>query len=358
MSTPSQHICRNCDFENKSSFQFCPNCGQKNTDGKITFSELWSEFQDAVFNIESRTWRTFKSLFIPGKLTLEYFAGRHRKYVHPLRLLLVTSLLVIVAMSFQDFQSSTNHPYNIKDRIKENYERQKLKVILENIVDSTNNIFTSQETEIITDTIMSVFDDSLRRLLPTYGDNNYGDYINLNRYISLGNEGQEIISKHDFLEMDEEELTQKYKKDANWFDVLIFKQKVKYIEDESQLSAAGIGHTTWAILLMMPFLALVLYALYFRHSYYYIEHLIFAFHLHSFSFLVVTVMIFGINVFPFWIFLVLLGVIMTYVFISIWRVYKQSIWKTSLKFFILNIVYAVLFILFLLGTFVTTFLLL
>ena len=357
MSTPSQHICRNCDFENKSSFQFCPNCGQKNTNGKITFSELWSEFQDAVFNIESRTWRTFKSLFIPGKLTLEYFAGRHRKYVHPLRLLLVTSLLVIVAMSFQDFQSTTNHPYNIKDRIKENYERQKLKGILGNIIDSTNNIFPSQETEIITDTIMSVFDDSLRNLLQTYGDR-YGDHIDLNSYISLGNESQEIISKRDFIEMDKEELTEKYKKDANWLEELIFKQKVKYINDESQLSAAIIGYTTWAILLMMPFLALVLYALYFRHTHYYIEHLIFAFHVHSFSFLVVTIMIFGINVLSQWIFLILLGIIMTYLFISILRVYKQSIWKTSLKFIILNIVYVILFILFLFGTFIATFLLL
>ncbi|MFK7773755.1 MAG: DUF3667 domain-containing protein [Saprospiraceae bacterium] len=357
MSTPSQHICRNCDFENKSSFQFCPNCGQKNTNGKITFSELWSEFQDAVFNIESRTWRTFQSLFIPGKLTLEYFAGRHRQYVHPLRLLLVTSLLVIIAMSFQDFQSSTNHKYIVKDRIKENYERQRLKKILGNIIDSTNNIFPSQETEIITDTIMSVFHDSLMGLLNTYGDR-YKDHIDLNGYFSLGNQGPQIVLKRDFLEMDEEELTQKYKKDADWFDKLLFKQKAKYVKDESQLSAAAMGHITWAILLMMPLLALVLYALYFRHTYYYVEHLIFAFHVHAFSFLVVTIMIFGINIFPLWIFLVLSGVMLTYLFLSIWRVYKQNIWKTSLKFIILMIVYAVLFILFLVGTFITTFLLL
>ncbi|MFK8009426.1 MAG: DUF3667 domain-containing protein [Saprospiraceae bacterium] len=357
MSVASQHVCRNCDFENKSSFQFCPNCGQKNTDGKITFSELWSEFQDSVLNIESRTWRTFKSLFIPGKLTLEYFAGRHRKYVHPLRLLLVTSVLVIVAMSFQDFQSSTNHYYNITDRIKENYERQKLKRILENIVDSTNNIFPSQETELITDTIVTVFRDSLDELLDGYGDG-YGNGVDLNYYMAFGNEGQELVLKRDFLEMDEKELTQKYKNDASWYDRLLFKQKAKYIKDESQLSAAFISHLTWAILLMMPFLALGLYTLYYRHTYYYIEHLIFAFHIHSFAFLVLTILIFGINIIPLWMFFVLLGVIATYLFISMWRVYQQSIWKTLLKFVILNIFYAALFVLFLFGTFIITFLLL
>ena len=234
MSTPSPHICLNCDFENKSTFQFCPNCGQKNTDGKITFSELWSEFQDAVFNIESRTWRTFKSLFIPGKLTLEYFAGRHRKYVHPLRLLLVTTLLFIIALSFQDFQSLTNHRYNITDRIRVNYERQKLNKILENIADSTNNIFTSQETKIITDTIMTVFNDSLRGLLYENGGG-YGNAIDLNYYLGFDSESQELVLKRDFLEMNEEELTQKYKSDANWLQQLFFKQRAKYIKDESQL---------------------------------------------------------------------------------------------------------------------------
>ena len=158
--------------------------------------------------------------------------------------------------------------------------------------------------------------------------------------------------------MNEEELTQKYKSDANWLQQLFFKQRAKYIKDESQLFSAVMGYITWAILLMMPFLALVLYGLYYRHNYYYVEHLIFAFHVNSFSFLVITLMIFGFNVFPEWIFLLLLGVIMTYFFISMWRVYKQKFWKTSVKFIILNIVYGLLFMLFLFGTLIATFFLL
>jgi hypothetical protein len=116
MSTTTSNICQNCNTKNESPFKYCSICGQKNTDGKITFSELWVEFQDAVLNIESRTWRTIKHLFKPGKLTLEYFSGKHRQYVHPLRLLIVSSVLVIIAMSFQDFQSATNHGYNVKER--------------------------------------------------------------------------------------------------------------------------------------------------------------------------------------------------------------------------------------------------
>lgn len=357
MNTPPSNICPNCDTENESPFQYCPTCGQKNTDGKITFSELWSEFKDSVLNIESRTWRTLKDLFIPGKLTLEYFSGKHRRYVHPLRLFIVTSLLVIIAMSFQDFQSATNNQYNVKERIVKNYERQRLFRILGNVADTTNAIFPEQQTEIITDTILNTFEDSLWSLLTGYGDR-YGDSINLNQYASFGHEGPNKISKHDFLNMNEDELVEKYKKDAGSLDRLFFKQKAKFIKDESQIFAALIGHITWAVLLMMPCLALVLYLLNIRHRYYYIEHLIFAFHLHAFSFILLAILIFGMYIFPWWTFMVILGIIWIYVFVSILRVYQQSVGKTILKFLLLGISYFGLFILFLIGNVFISFLLL
>jgi len=165
MSTSSSKTCQNCTIENESPFQYCPNCGQKNTDGKITFSELWAEFKDAVLNIDSRTWRTVKNLFIPGRLTAEYFAGKHRRYVHPLRLLIVTSILTIIAMGFQGFQSLTNTSHNIHERILKNYERERIYRILKKVTDNTNVIFPVKQTEIITDTILATLNDSMRVLL-------------------------------------------------------------------------------------------------------------------------------------------------------------------------------------------------
>ncbi len=365
MSPTSSNTCQNCNAKNELPFKYCSDCGQKNTNGKITFSELWSEFQDAVFNIESRTWRTFKSLFVPGKLTLEYFSGKHRRYVHPLRLLLVTSVLFIVAMTFQDFQSATNHGYNVKERILKNYERQRLYGILENITDSTNAIFPEQQTEIITDTILTAFEDSLQTILfesdnefaNRYGDK-YGANININKYASFGSEGPEMISKHDFLNKSEDELVAIYKKDAGSFERLIFKQKVKHIKDESQIMSAMIGHSTWAVLLMMPCLALVLFLLNIRQHYYYVEHLIFTFHLHAFIFLVFAILIAGLNIFPWWMFPVFMVIVGIYVFVSMLKVYQQSVWKTIFKFLVLSISYGGLFVLFLLGTVVFTFILL
>ena len=361
MDTSPSNTCLNCTIENESPFQYCPNCGQKNTDGRITFSELWAEFQDAVLNIDSRTWRTLKNLFIPGKLTLEYFGGKHRQYVHPLRLLIVASVLTIIAMNFQNFQSGTNHTYDIKERIFKNYERQRIFRILNKITSNVNTIYPAPQTKIIIDTILTTLNDSMRVLLfetnnesaNRYGDR-YGDTINLNHYASFGSEKAEMISKRDFLYLDEDELVEIYKKEAGIFERFIFKQKAKLVKDESRLFAVLVGHTTWAILLLMPCLALVLYCLYIRHPYFYIEHLIFAFHLQTFLFFVLTILILGINVFPWWIFLLLLAIIGIYVFISMWKVYQQSIGKTLLKFLLLSISYGGLFILFLIGTIFTS----
>ncbi|MDF1699366.1 MAG: DUF3667 domain-containing protein [Saprospiraceae bacterium] len=364
MRTPSSKTCLNCTFENESPFQYCPNCGQKNTDGKITFSELWSEFQDAVFNIESRTWRTFKSLFIPGRLTIEYFSGKHRRYVHPLRLFLVTSIVLIIAMTFQDFQSATNNRYDINKRILKNYERQHLYGILKDITANTNAIFPEQQTKIITDTILTSFHDSMLVLLNRnpnpfanrYGDR-YGENIDINHYAGSGSESTEWVSKYDFLHKNEDELADIYKKDAGILERLIFKQKVKFIKNESQLFAKLVGQTTWSILLMMPCLALVLYFLYIRHNYFYIEHLIFTFHLQSFSLLVLAVLIVGMNIFPWWIFLTFLAIIWIYLFISMKKVYRQGVGKTILKFLLLSISFLGLFVLILFGTVFISFLL-
>ncbi len=358
MKEPAKHKCLNCDSGFGYEFKFCPNCGQKNTNGKITFSELWTEFQDAVFNIESRTWKTLVAIFIPGKLTLEYFAGKHRRYVHPLRLFIVASLFTIIALGFQDVQSSTNHRYVIKDRIMENYERQRLFRILDNIVDSTNNSFPEPNTKIVTDSILNVFEDSLYALLHTYGDK-YGDSIDLNRYVSFTEEDSyEYVSKHDFLNLTEDELVEKYKKDDSLFDRLFFKQKAKYIQDESRLASTMLGRLSIATLLIMPLVALVLHLLYLRRRFYYIENLIFSFHVHAFSFILLTIYVLGWNIFPEWANILLIASIEVYLFIAMWKVYKQSFLKTLLKFILLNVAYIALFALFIVIIFFTSFLLL
>ena len=43
--------CRNCDQLLPNNAFFCPYCGQRNTDGRITFGEIFSQFMDNLFNL-------------------------------------------------------------------------------------------------------------------------------------------------------------------------------------------------------------------------------------------------------------------------------------------------------------------
>jgi len=109
---------------------------------------------------------------------------------------------------------------------------------------------------------------------------------------------------------------------------------------------------------MLPFLSLILYLLYYRQNFYYVEHLIFAFHLQSFSFIVFAIAIIGMNTFPTWLILTLVGSVLVYLFASMRKVYGQHIGITSFKFLLFTILYFVLLIFMIILTMLTSFLLL
>ncbi len=92
--TPIQY-CRNCNTPLPTDARFCPNCSQRNHDGRLSFGEMVSETMATLFNLDNRIFSTLRAIMIPGKLTTEYFKGKHVRYYHPLRLFLFTGLALI-----------------------------------------------------------------------------------------------------------------------------------------------------------------------------------------------------------------------------------------------------------------------
>ena len=78
---------------------FCPRCGQETTLHAPTLAEFAHEFAGHFVAVEGTLWRTLRLLATaPGKLTTEYFAGRRRRYVAPLRLYLSASFVFFLAV--------------------------------------------------------------------------------------------------------------------------------------------------------------------------------------------------------------------------------------------------------------------
>jgi hypothetical protein len=93
-----QTVCADCGAPRYGPF--CSECGERALDRhSLTFSHfLKHNVLHELSHVDGKIFRTFQYLvFRPGFLSAEYFAGRRRKYINPVRLLL-TCLLVLALL--------------------------------------------------------------------------------------------------------------------------------------------------------------------------------------------------------------------------------------------------------------------
>lgn len=94
---PEAPHCRNCGAAADGAY--CPACGQETRLALPTARQFLKDAAGRYVALDGRTWRTLHALlFRPGFLTLEYFAGRRRRYLRPSRLFLVLSLAMFATI--------------------------------------------------------------------------------------------------------------------------------------------------------------------------------------------------------------------------------------------------------------------
>ncbi len=93
---PDQH-CLNCGALLRGPY--CHACGQP-VKGMIRhFRSVIGDALDTVFEYDARIWRTLLPLyFIPGRLTLDFLAGRRIRFVTPFRLVFVLLVLAFLVL--------------------------------------------------------------------------------------------------------------------------------------------------------------------------------------------------------------------------------------------------------------------
>jgi hypothetical protein len=102
-------LCPNC--KTPLHGQFCSECGQNQKGIDRFLLTLVNEAFEDLFRWNSRAWRTlFGLMFKPGFLSKEYFKGRRARYVQPIRLYFITSIVFFVVLSVVNFFSD---PINI-----------------------------------------------------------------------------------------------------------------------------------------------------------------------------------------------------------------------------------------------------
>ena len=94
------HICPNCGHHIDHPLpNYCGHCGQETRLKPPTVMEFLQQFGGSIIATEGALWRTLKLLLLhPGQLTREYFNGRRRHYILPLRLFITISVIAMVLM--------------------------------------------------------------------------------------------------------------------------------------------------------------------------------------------------------------------------------------------------------------------
>jgi len=121
---------------------------------------------------------------------------------------------------------------------------------------------------------------------------------------------------------------------------------IRLCRSPEQVLARGLKYMSWAFFLLLPVFALILWLFYFRQNQYYIRHLIFSIHVHSFIFIVFILLILINMIFegtPGFISLILLFTIPVYLFLALKQFYGQGVGKLLIKFAGISVIYNLIF---------------
>lgn len=91
--------CENCGTA--LTGRYCAQCGQPAIDYHRSFGTLLADAADAFLNLDERFLKTFGLvLFKPWRLTNDFLAGRRQRYVHPLRIYLLASVMFFLLIKY------------------------------------------------------------------------------------------------------------------------------------------------------------------------------------------------------------------------------------------------------------------
>lgn len=322
---PPQDIdCKNCGTN--FSGHYCPNCGQSEKEVDRPFSIIFYDFLGNVFAFDTRFWKTLLNLIIrPGFLTKEFFAGRRVRYAPPIRFYIFVSFILFLLL-----QIITSRGLNsvLTQSLKE------AEVILVN--DST---LVAAKDSISAD-LKEDFDYELRHELAD--DDSSSLILTSIDFKAAKNEPNLRASLNNIaiqLEMLLEKETDPKKK-AKLINY------IRLCRSPEQALTRALKYMSWAFFLLLPVFALILWLFYYRRNQYYIRHLIFSIHMHSYVFLVfifltlINMIFENVNG---WIVLVFLLSVPVYLIVALKKFYGQGIMKVILKFLGISFIYNFIF---------------
>jgi hypothetical protein len=398
MMTPKQrrksNHCLNCNLRIESIYNFCPQCGQENTNNKVSIVELLKDVYDDYITFDSRLMRSLKPfVFSPGKLTNAFNEGRRIDYVHPVRFYLLLSVFYFFVFTHVfDLGNVDFDKYNLLGQLSDKAKKDSLQnLALRHNIDSTTTIDTAKQRGKVLLRLQKKLKSLERDRKEAEEDQDSAELTIALKQIEYLQGIQNTLQKNEkfVVQMDTvnqrlEQIEEKFDKmEVKSLDILKFVALLKdknttenalldsmHIKQRNNITTKfahqllKIGRNDLSIFLqstldnipimmtlILPFMALLLKLIYIRSSRLYIEHLVFAFHVQSFIYLglMVSFLVYSFLSYenPVEISTYTILILSVYVLLMFKNVYKQGWIKTALKAYLLSFAYSIVLIIFL-----------
>lgn len=375
----SEKNCENCHSIVQGTY--CSECGQSTESSLKYFWTVILHLLDDIFSFDSRASRTIVPLlFNPGFLTKEYIAGRRVHYVPPLRLYLFISIIFFLSLKFfinTDFNALTEKNKNQKiteitqkiDQQIEALQTEKISAPPEILATIDQNILQLahykkemflKENNLKVDSIIELAELDLIQVKnkQPLTEIQQQKYDRIKQALNSGEEINDIVAisnnKEGTLELSF--LNEENNKILNAkADELETKATELLKTSPNKLFHEAISKLPQIMFVILPLFALLLKVMFIFKKRLYMEHLTVALHSHSFIFLsILLIEIFNLALnslndpesFLERILIILSALLVcwipVYLYLMQKRIYQQGYLLTSIKYFVIGILYIIL----------------
>ena len=342
--------CENCGAQLDG--HWCGQCGQAAVDYRRSFRHVVADVLDSFLNWDSKFFTTIALLILkPWRLTNEFLAGKRVRYVNPLRLYLLASILFFFAVNYGAkglrFDPGKLSPKDraeleadLKDTDLPPAARQELEALLR---ESSPAPASSPSTNTPLPVASTSPNAPAATASPTT-DKQKREY------------GK--IGERPFMVFDEAKSTTPFER---WIEARA-KEKMGEHGKMGLFIATLFSNLPYMMLCCIPLFAFVLKILYLRRHILYIDHLIYALHIHTFFYTGVMLIVLatvGLNraaprPIAGWVIALLWIAFVVQIFLSIRRVYRQGWFISVFKFLFGGFVYLIVLAIALAATFFVT----
>ena len=333
--------CKNCELPLESTFEFCPNCGQK-TKEELTVGVLFYNTISNYFAVDARFFKSFIPLMVrPGYLANKFIQGKRLLYLHPAQLYLFISIVFFFLYSFK--QKEQINAISASASVDEKVRKATDSIVSEIEKDSVAKaVFLEQMKENqtalgIKDEEMKTLDSIVKAQKPkenlrfTFGF----DEEKVDSLLAIKAPKDEVY-KAMGMEKDDGSLTRKF-----------YGQMLKIYKNRGGVGSilrAFYDTVPISMFFLLPIFAFILKMLFYRRGRF-AHHLVFTFYFFAYLFTVFSILIFISllwDVIPVWLDVLIVLSTFLYLFLAIKRFYGQGWFVSLFKSWVATITFMVL----------------